>query len=217
MLPNNHGVAIGVYGGDDEIRTVGTQVPGGTVGISFTAKATINSGVFQWVQLINGDQTNYLNSVGKASCPPTPKSGLDTTYPYPFAPASTTTTFDSPNSSLPSNYGELQRSFTATMYLMWDPTIPTGCTPAQTSGNGVSTPSQCTSIPIPLSSVQWHYSGCGINSKANQQNGTTWLLQCGINNVSTVQASGPAVPDNGFPTWSTVVTGPVSGCVPTTN
>jgi len=68
-------------------------------------------------------------------------------------------------------------AFSATMHLMWDPALPSGCTPASTDPHSlVSTPSTCTSIPVPLSSVTWHWSGGAINTLANQPNGTTWLL-----------------------------------------
>ena len=62
-----------------------------------------------------------------------------------------------PGAGLPDNYGEGWETFTATMYLMWDPALPSGCTPAKTvqnsDGTFMSTASTCTSIPIPLSVV----------------------------------------------------------------
>ncbi|MGH9561434.1 MAG: hypothetical protein ACRD3S_08260, partial [Terracidiphilus sp.] len=208
MQPNNQGVGIGVFGGLSKLSTVNTPVPGGTVGISFTANAATpqnDAGSFQWVQLINGDQTDLISSTGANACPVNPDSGLDTTYPY--AAVTATTTYDTPASNLVSIYGELERSFTATMYLLWDPALPAGCAPASTTAQGTSTVSNCTSTPIPLSSVQWHWSGCGINKLVNQANGTTWNLQCGINNVSASQAAG-------YPEWNNTTTAGVHNCGP---
>jgi len=187
------------------LSTGNTPVPGGFVGIDFTANAAPAAGTFQWVQLLNSDQTNLVSSVGEVSCPVTPESGLDTTYPYPAVNANTT--YDTPSTNLVSSYGELERSFTATMYLMWDPALPAGCAPATTTAQGVSTASTCTSSPVPLSSVQWHWSGCGINTLANQANGTTYSLQCGINNVSAPQSSG-------FPEWTVTQTAALTNCGP---
>src|SRR5208282_148618 len=103
--------------------------------------------------------------------------GIDKTYPYSYVyPAET---WDTPAAGLPNltNYGEAWESFTATMYLMWDPAIPPSgqpsCTPAKTvenaDGSFTSSASTCASIPVPLSSVTWHWSGCAINTQAVNQ------------------------------------------------
>jgi hypothetical protein len=218
MAPLNTGVAVGLYAvpGQQpapEMILANSPVPGGSVGISFAANAATpvgDAGSFQWVQLVEGDQTNLVNSLGARSCPVTPEAGLDTSYPY--AAVTATTTYDSPSVNLVSFYGEMQRSFTATMYLMWDPALPTGCSPASTTAKLVSAPSNCGSIPVPLSSVQWHFSGCSINTLANQANKTTWFLNCGINNVGQFPSSGTGL--QGFPTWGTTVTAGLGNCGP---
>jgi hypothetical protein len=183
-----------------------TGIPLGTsqVGITFNSNATPPSGnnqSFTWIQIIGGVQNQYINSTGQFATPSSPETGIDNTYPY--ANASSTATNDTPSSALPSIYGEGWESFTATMFLMWDPALPNGCTPASTNPITLqSTASTCTSIPIPLSSVTWHWSGCAINTLANQTNGTTWSLStgsgCPVQTLGTVQSAG-------FPTWTSQV------------
>lgn len=103
-------------------------------------------------------------------------------------------------------YGEGWESFTATMYLMWDPGISfTGtqsCQIAKTvqnpDGTFTQSASTCASIPIPLSFVKWHWSGCAINTQVNQTNKTTWSLStvrgCPVQTLGTPQSAG-------FPEW----------------
>jgi len=53
-------------------------------------------------------------------------------------------------------FGEAAVSFDATMYVLWDPALPSGCTAVWTDTNAspyIPHASQCTSIPIPLGSV----------------------------------------------------------------
>ena len=132
---------------------------------------------FQWVQILNGIQDQDIGGGGQViiNAPP---GQLDGTYPY--ANETTTTTSDSPNVQLPQSYGMVERGFTATMYLMWDPALPTGCVPAQTNAAYNSTASTCTSIPIPLGSVQWKWSGCAINTLVDPGTGVTWIRNCGF-------------------------------------
>jgi hypothetical protein len=107
-------------------------VPGGQVGIAFTSNATLPAGYNQsvtWVQLVT-NQYQYITSNGPYSLPPSPQTGLDNAYPY--TNVSPTTTYDSPATNLPSSYGEGWETFMATMYLMWDPGLPSGCSPAKT-------------------------------------------------------------------------------------
>ncbi len=181
------------------------------MGITFQATATPPSGYnqsFTWVQLIGSIQRKYINSNGSFATPTSPSSGIDASYP--ITNASPTTTNDTPVTQLPSIYGEGWETFTATTYLMWDPGIPpagkASCTPArtmQTVVNGFptfsSTQSDCASIPIPLSSVTWHWSGCAINALSNQANGTTWIRStsngCPVEMLSSPHAAG-------FPEWS---------------
>ena len=157
----------------------------GMVGIDFKASANPPSNynqTFTFVQLLNGVQQKYITSSGQYTVQATPTVGIDKTYPYAYVYP--TETWDTPATGLPSSYGEGWETFTATMYLMWDPGIPpsgqTSCTPAKTvqnaDGSFTSSASTCASIPIPLSSVTWHWSGCAINTLVNQANNTTWAL-----------------------------------------
>jgi hypothetical protein len=47
--------------------------------------------------------------------------------------------------------------------------------------------------------VTWHWSGCAVNTLANQANGTTWSL--GTTNGCPVQTLG-ASQSAGFPEWT---------------
>jgi hypothetical protein len=201
------GSGVRVYitnGGDPVLGILGAPVTGGTVGISFTSNATPPSGYnqsFTWVQVISSDQNQFLGVNGAFSQPPAPQSGVD--HAYPYANKTPTTTIDSPRTNLLDRFGETWRTFTARMYLMWDPGLPSGCTPASTDPVSlVPTPSTCTSIPVPLSSVQWHWSGCAINTLSPQTNGTTWVLS--TTNGCPVQTLDAPKADS-FPIWTSVV------------
>jgi hypothetical protein len=155
---------------------------GSAPGIKLVAQSSLpsgNNGSYQWVQLLNSDQTQFINAQGPRTCTtftgPAGTPELDGTYPYGNGTGTVTTTSvtddtaqDSPNSGLPSNYGELQRSFNATMYLRWAPSAGGSCT----AGNA------CT-IPIPLGSATWWWNGDAINTLVPQGNGTNWVLACG--------------------------------------
>jgi hypothetical protein len=192
MLPNNQAVQIDNFDSGPTMDVTGASYAGGSsgiYGIVFTANAnqpSNDSGSFVWVQIINGDKREVVDEDGSFDCPAQPESGLDNTYPYASGTHNAT---DKPYVPL-SPEAELQRSFQATMYLMWDPALPSGCTPATANQQ-----SQCSSIPVPLGSVGWSFSGCAINTLATQGNGTTWSLQCGLAAPSTAQSSG-------YPEWT---------------
>ncbi len=152
-----------------------------------------------WVQILDDNESPGVNRLGQVASIQPPFAGLDGTYPYSADTA--TVTYDSPYSPLPPSYGEVARVFDATMYLMWDPALPTGCTPATTSidGNYTQSASTCTSTPIPLGSAQWKWSGCAINALIPQANGTTYFRSCG---VDLVYAAQPAAE---YPTWEVPV------------
>jgi hypothetical protein len=214
MLPDNQTVQITNDSDGPNLSLTGSSLPGystGTLGIVFEADATLpsspNSGSLMWVQLIDSDQTFELDSTGSHNCPVVPVSGLDNTYPYASGSKYAN---DSPHVPVASDGdAEYQRHFHATMYLMWDPAIPSSeqssCSPA-----AVGQQSTCSSIPVPLGLVEWGYSGCTINTLAMQDNGTTWSLQCRLGAPLTSQSSG-------YPTWSQTASnvGPIS-CGPHT-
>jgi hypothetical protein len=174
----------------------------GIVSIAFSETETAPAGSgannsVQWVQVLTSDAFQFLTTNqqycgGGPVCTAVPNGWtgspqLDNTYPYVVFPGAPTTTNDTPSYplGLAVSEAEGERSFGAIMYLLWDPALPTGCTPANTiSNNGVitSTASTCTqSIPIPLGSVTWNTKGCAINTLATAtgDNGSTWHLACG--------------------------------------
>jgi hypothetical protein len=163
----------------------------GPTGIAFNPTVTFPPGYtsgLQWVQLSTGD-TLTLTPVGagavkmcvNVTVPPTSTGmGLDTAYPFDRGPS----THDNPSTTLDSSqYKEETRSFSATMFLMWDPALPGGCIPS----------SSCTSIPVPLGYVSWTWSG-----DANF-NGGQWTLANGNHNIPSFVSS------TSYPTWSVLV------------
>lgn len=180
----------------------------GAPGMQFLATATLppaNPGLYWWVQLISSDQScnlnpNYPNGV---YCPPNSIPGpaeLDTTYPYgyPCPPyCNVWQTFvaddsakDSPLTYLVLGQGEYMRSFNATMYLTWIPNADNAC-------NAFYGP--CT-IPAPLGSVSWHWSGDAIdtlnivqaqNPPPPQGNGNAFSYQLWVPNWQNPSCANP--------------------------
>ena len=104
-----------------------------------------DKGTFLWVQLVDSDQVQVVNSQGQQLCTaPVSLPALDNFYPYPTGTVSGNTN-DSPNLTLSFNLatGEAQRLFSATMYLMWDPTLNldgSNCTAAADTSISMSIP-----------------------------------------------------------------------------
>src|SRR5581483_8116562 len=130
-------VGFGVYG------TTGSPIIAGIDFFMGAMSPAGNVGTFQWVQLINTDQILQVVGTGTQTRRPNTRtpSGqdpegtpeLDNFYPYPIL--ANLNTRDSPAVGLVSE-GEKQRTFSATMYLMWDPTLNldgTACTAASTN------------------------------------------------------------------------------------
>jgi len=171
-------------------------------GITFSASATLpvsNPGNYQWVQLISKDSVVLVTGRGQYTCPA--RTGLDSTYPYENVnPVS-----DSPAAPLQSVASQETRTFSATMYLMWNPALPSGCTPPQPSGEM----GNCSSIMVPLGSVSWQFTGAASKPPTSNQ----WTLN---DPSSTINAS-PFVPfmnEDAFPQWNSLHTmGPVA-CYP---
>jgi len=177
------------------------------------ASPVAGCGQFIWVQILNSVTQNQIIPSNQQFSPLNASNQLDGTYPYAFG-GPPNATWDSPGRGLLSSWGEAAEPFTATMYVLWDPAIPpTGqqtCTPAwtDTTTSPYYTPhaSTCTSTPIPLGSVQWHWSACAINALAAAGGEITpsWFKQCG---TGSGNSSGVA---SGYPEWSSG-TGP-GGC-----
>jgi len=181
----------------------GVPYGGGSVGITFQANAqppTTGAGTnaaFTWIQLIKSINVRYINASGVNSNPNSGKTGLDGTYPYFSKTANLT--YDSPSIGLQPQLGEVGYQFDATMYLLWDPALPSGCIPAATDPTTYhSTASTCTSIPIPLGSAEWSWTGCAINTLVQQAYPLTWIKQCGVSNLNASQSAG-------YPTWQITV------------
>jgi hypothetical protein len=159
----------------------------GPVGIQFNpalSNDTGDSGQFEWAQLITNNVLNLTTTGGvEKTCVQVTQpvtlsgTGLDTQFPYDTG----TSTHDSPSVALQSSsYTSEARTFSAQMYLLWDPALPSGCT----SG------SSCTSIPVPLGSVSWGWSGTASYTFG------AWSLTS--NNMTTPLWSAGST----FPTWS---------------
>jgi hypothetical protein len=180
------------------------NVPG-PVGIFFRSNATLPPGYnqsFTWVQIIDDIQINFITSDGPRSTL-FPANSLDNFYPY--LNYTDIVTVDVPFMGLDEAHGEVWETFTATMYLMWDPALtndPSGCQPASTDPVTLeSKSSTCTSIPIPLRSVKWHWSGCAINKLSSRFNRAADWLRSEANGCpkETLEAPQPA----DFPQWIT--------------
>lgn len=177
------------------------------VGIEFQANGAeppSNSGLYSWVQLVNGDVLHQLDQNGRGACTGGPSSPqLDLKYPYigeistKGVPNDTAT--DAPESLLQPTWGERERVFSATMYLMWTPTKDNNCT------NGTA----CT-IPVPLGLLNWNINGDTFNTLITNYNnsGTTWGMNstCGYpknNNQEQVTFS----PGTAYPLWGATYKG----------
>jgi hypothetical protein len=170
---NSGGMTIDLVG-DNVLFELGNATT--TFGIIFTPtviQPSGTTGTFSYVQLITAENeaitdagppvTNFTCSIG---------TGLDNFYPYPMR--SDGTAADSPGVSLNSTYTDLIRTFSATMYLMWNSGLPN-------------------SIPIPLGSMQWGFSGDAYRDSTD----SIWNLR---NQSSAAQLFTPGIT---YPTWST--------------
>jgi hypothetical protein len=201
----------------------GLAAPAGSgssgAGIVFTTPAPPapgNNGTYLWAQLITTDQAQRRTGNGTTTdvCIESNGSGGTLTLPvldnhFPYGDTVTVTrpndtAWDAPTFALLSTYVEVQRLFAATMYLMWDPTLPSGCAAASSAG-----PSTCTSIPIPVGSVAWNFPGNGINTLAPYATGnlTTWVVPCGPGAAGACVTVTPGTsPTASFPQWSSTFT-----------
>lgn len=167
------------------------------VGINFDVGLPPPSGTFEWVQLIEGATiTDYIPSTGSSAGTCEVTTGLETSYPYGSADA--TSTNDNPGAHLnpPFTTSEVM---SARMFLMWDPTLPSPCTAAYTDKDGPH-PSTCTSIPVPLGYVDWSWSGAAqYDAHAKPK----WKI---IDSMSSEDKS-PFQTTSSFPAWTKRITG----------
>ena len=139
-------------------------------------------GAWEFVQTLNSESTN-LNSIPYAA-PAAFTSSLDTGYPAPGGTNSSDAVFtdapEFPLSATNASYdngqltalGELATTQSYTTYVMWDPAIATTesgtCTPGTTRYEGgypvYFPPQDCASVPVPIDSVNWGWSGDAIQT-----------------------------------------------------
>jgi len=145
-----------------------------TPGITFSRSITIPSGfsgTTQWVQLVSSTlRRRKLNNGVWQRLQGT--GVLDTTYPY----SANSSTVDSPDTPLTSDYVEKTVQDSFKMWLMFMP-----------SGSG--------SIWVPLRSVNWSWSGSASRS------GTVWTLTSSSNTINPSDADSTT-----HPTWTSNVT-----------
>jgi hypothetical protein len=189
-------------------------------GISFTPQYTGPQGPigtsaeFAWVQFRAGANLNNQLSTGPQYCRmsafvpaaggnPTP--ALDGSFPYAVTPPSRPN--DNPYYALQAQQpsgalvGESQISESFTMYLMFDPALPSGCTPWGVNQiSGATIQSTCTSNPVPLGTITWSWGCDAINTLMQQAaTGTNWVVAC----ARPAQAGNATfIAGNSFPLWT---------------
>jgi hypothetical protein len=155
------------------IDSVPELIFGGTptnVGIIVTASAAPPSGYsnnFFWTQINASDtKVETLNNNTSTTCyPATVPAGGDPFLDTKYKLSTTNTWNDNPSSPLNSStFKELTRSFSATVYLMWDPGL-------------------LNSVPVPLGSVSWQWAGDAI------YHGTSWTVKSSSSSANLFQPS----------------------------
>ncbi len=206
------------------VISLGQSTPATSSGMQFSVTPTPSSvqqslpnligphANYQLVQVVNAETITERTDKGVFSCVPKALSSptpIDVNYPYPSNQLSMTSN-DSPASGL--NYStmgagyslyEFRRDFSVTMYLMFDPALPSGndsssCFPAFAASQTTRGKSACHgSIPVPIGSLSWRYCANGLNSL-----NPSWIVtpNCSINGVPSGFVSGTT-----YPTWQTVV------------
>jgi hypothetical protein len=198
------------------LTILGVNTGTGTAGIEFQTNGTLpagNAGQYSWVQLLDNDTASTSGYYNRGACTAGIVTGtpvLDTGYPY----SATLTSNNIPNAIATDNpfftlqltfpngayFGEAERFFTATMYLMWTPT----------AGNGCADGSACT-VPIPLGSVNWNLTEDGINTMNpiyyqtthNGQNySSTYQIQQCSYPLNNGQEQPTFTPGGNYPEWS---------------
>jgi len=157
------------------------------LGILFRTKPT-NTGVYQWVQILDGLQIVKYSPGGVTST--TKNSGLDTNYPYNNN-NDLIVDFqidDNPGFPLKPPFIAISEVMSARMYLMWNPRLPSNCSlPSDQVGDGT-----CTSISVPIGYIDWEWSGTARYISHNQ-----WELVP----RSTSKLARPFVHSSIFPYW----------------
>ena len=159
----------------------GNPTPGATHGILFTLTPPSGyGGSYQWVQVINNATQHVTQNGQNFTCGPA--SGLDTTYPY----STSNPVGDSPDLNFPAGATYEQDSIDATMYLMWNPGLPS-------------------SIFVPIGYVHWTATGTAVYS------GSTWSID--TQHSSPPSGSSPSfLNSTSYPTWTVNVLNNQGSC-----
>jgi hypothetical protein len=158
--------------------------PSGTAGITFTRHGTApGGGNFLFAQLINTDTSdNAYNGSGLTyTC--TSSGGVDGSYPYQMA-INPTSRNDAPTMDLP-YHPNADRSFSATMYLMWQSTT-------------------ASAIPVPLGYTPWAFNATAICNSSNCSTASKWSVSGSGGPTATPTqfiVTPSANPSLDIPTW----------------
>jgi hypothetical protein len=154
-------------------------IPGSTPGIEFTPSGAPSAGTYTYAQLIDSDTWTIAQKCVSSQ-------GLDGNYPYRGIIAGTNPLIavDAPNSPLPNGY-VVSRSFTATMFLLWTPSI-------------------ANSIPVPIGYQTWEFAG---GAQQNLQG--VWIASTAsagtiggfVSSSGSQQSDGYTLLQSGFPYW----------------
>ncbi|MBC7881437.1 MAG: hypothetical protein H7Y37_08885 [Anaerolineae bacterium] len=150
------------------------------LGITFTANPTpdpLFPGTFQWVQKITNSAT-YIQPNGYRADAMT-ELALDNQYPYAFYDTNTKRTNDTPTTTLDDRFSSVARADSFTMWLMFKP-------------------DQTDSTWVPISSVEWSWSGA-VERNPAQPGG--WIFTAG---GTPSKAANSFVNNLLFPTWTQV-------------
>ena len=160
-------------------------------------------GIFQWVQVIDGD--SYSTSVSNTTefCDVRTVPALDATLPYNNENVNTQETNDSPSLSTILNIGRyvgqeadlISRTFEATMYLEWEPGEV-----ANASAN-----MQKYSVPVPLWSVNWSARTTAVRDVTKgekPEEGWSFEPPAPSVTVNSSTAANLVAPYFGYPQWS---------------
>lgn len=164
------------------------------IGISFTASPNRNgAGVYQWLQIIdNAEIKEYTSGRLTKDCV---HAGLDTKYPYPSSlQGGVIYSNDNPGTQLRLPSTLVSEAFSAQMYLMWNPRLPSGCDlPSTETGEGT-----CTSISVPIGHIDWGWLGTARYNSSNAR----WNVIAGNSSTYATEFQ----PSHSFPRWVSIST-----------
>jgi hypothetical protein len=181
----------GVFAGyDDKVCPDSDGETANPVGIKFTQPGVSSNGAYTFVQLLTGDKTTYASGISSGAFVATP--GMDGALGYPIPPfPGEDHVSDSPSAVLGQSYSKAGRTFAATMYMLWTPSIQN-------------------SIPVPIGYQKWHFKTRTTNP--SYPTGQTWATPVpeyvGKDGDVVPSATDPKSqsPPYGYPTWGNLAT-----------